>query len=313
MESYKSIVEECYRGILKREVGDLEVLDQASSALKNGMPLSQFIHSMLNSVEYQNIQGSGSGFSGFTPACADLGDRRLWVDLSDMSVSRVCLLGNYEPHETNFVRNHLSEGDTFIDIGANIGWFSTLAATLVGPKGQVHAFEPRDQTRGLLTRSIQDNGFEERVTIHGYPLAAERVETRLLWMSDTNNPGGSRLARDDHDSFEGMAGQSVTTVPLDDVEIDGRVTLVKLDVEGAEGIVLRGARQFLTKHKPIILTEVSELAFGIVSKMSLQDYADLIHSMGYNIHALEGDEAGRVLQPADLKSEHPFNVVLLPA
>lgn len=311
MEHYSSIVHHCYNAILKRDP-EPEALEGAALALFHGLSLEDFLNNLLHSPEYQTLSGRDSGFGGFTPVCADLGERRLWIDLSDMAVSRVCLGGNYEPHETAFVRRHLAAGDTFLDIGANIGWFTTLAAGIVGAEGAVHAFEPRDETRGLLMRSISDNGFEGRVTVHDFALAAEAQSTRLLWMQGTHNPGGSRLARDADDAYEGMTGQSVNTRALDDLEFGGRVTLVKLDVEGGEANVLRGARAFLARHRPLILTEVGEVALEHVSNTTLAQYAELVDGLGYRIHALEGDGTGRELGVGDLTSEHPFNVVLTP-
>lgn len=311
MEIEQLLVKECFKGIFDRDVDDL-VCQNHAATLASGLPLSTYIKNMLGSAEYISRQGKNTEFTSFTPVCTDLGDRRLWLDLSDLYVSRICLNGNYEPQETSFIRANLSAGDVFIDIGANIGWFSTLAASLVGPTGHVHAFEPRDQTRSLLNRSILDNGYSSYVTVYGYPLAAERTETRLVWLGHGNNPGGTRLARNEDDNFENMSEQTVTTIPLDDVEIAGRVSLVKLDVEGAEGIVLKGAKTFLAKHRPIILTEIFEDALVHVSGMTLDDYIELIGQIGYSIHELDGHSIGKVLDEAALRTDYPFNIILVP-
>ncbi len=307
----EEFVIDAFRAILKRDP-EPEALGQAVGALASGMPVSDFLSNLISSPEYLSLADRDAGFPNFTPAMVEVGPRRLWVDLSDLLVSRVCLSGNYEPHETDFVQKHLKAGDTFVDIGANIGWFTTLAATIVGDKGRVYAFEPRDQTRTLLARSIQENNFAARVTIHDFALSDVQRKSRLLWMSGTNNPGGSRLERDEGDRFDGMEGQEVLTRSLDDVEILGRVSLVKLDVEGGEANVLKGARSFLASHRPMILTEVGENALQHVSDVSLEEYTDLVGQLGYEIRGLKGSEIGARLATSELRSAHPFNVVLVP-
>ena len=78
------------------------------------------------------------------------GQRRMWIDLGDRYVSRGCLADNYEPQESAFIRQHLKAGDVFLDIGANIGWYTVLASTIVGETGSIFAFEPRPETAARL-------------------------------------------------------------------------------------------------------------------------------------------------------------------
>ena len=93
--------------------------------------------------------------------CTELRDGlKLWVDLADIGVSAGCLLNDWEPSTTAFILAALGPGDVFVDVGANIGWFTILAAHRVGVSGHVWAFEPRPGTCGRLADSVSANGFE---------------------------------------------------------------------------------------------------------------------------------------------------------
>src|SRR5690348_15511421 len=94
------------------------------------------------------------------------GKRLIWLDLMDDYVSRGCLFDAYESIETELVRKHLKPGQVFLDIGANIGWFTLLASMIVGEEGHVHAFEPRRPTVGYLRRSVSANSLDALVTVH---------------------------------------------------------------------------------------------------------------------------------------------------
>ncbi|MGO4411217.1 MULTISPECIES: FkbM family methyltransferase [unclassified Brevundimonas] len=306
------IVRAAFRAILGREPGHAG-LAQATTALAHGMPLDDFLSNILHSPEYVSRVRKHSGFAGFTPVSTEIAGRRLWLDLADMYVSRVCLTGSYEPSETEFVRAELREGDTFLDVGANIGWFTTLAAQIVGPSGVVHAFEPRNETRALLARSIVDNAIDDIVQLHDAIVSDRPGQSRLVWLEGGNNPGGTRVMSDVEMFGEGMAIQSARAIAVDDLNIDGRLSLIKMDIEGAEGLALKGARQTLARHRPIILTELYDPALQFVSGMAIGDFGALVKDLGYEVRRLLDGKADEILADVDgLVTDAPISVVLSP-
>lgn len=306
------IVRAAFRAILGREPGH-PGLDHAESALTHGMPLDDFLSNILHSPEYASRVRKHSGFAGFTPVSTEIAGRRLWLDLADMYVSRVCLTGAYEPSETDFVRANLREGDTFLDIGANIGWFTTLAAQIVGPSGIVHAFEPRDETRALLARSIADNATDDIVELHDAIVSDQPGQSRLTWMEGGNNPGGTRIMSAAEPSGEGMTTQSARAIAIDDLGIDGRLSLIKMDIEGAEGLALKGARQTLARHRPVILTELYDPSLQFVSGMAIGDFGVLVKDLDYQVRRLVDGEAGEIIaNVGGLVTDGPISVVLSP-
>ena len=306
----EDVVRGAFRAILGREIDDGN-LQQATASIAAGLPIDTFLTSMLTCPEYLN-KSDRREFTTFTPVAVEIDGRRLWIDLSDTFVSRVCMGGTYEPDETAFVRAHLKEGDTFLDVGANIGWFTTLAAQLVGPSGRVHAFEPRNETRSLLERSISDGGWGDRVSLHDVIVTERSGSARLVWNKTGHNPGGTRVLPDGRPVNERMVLQEASSIALDDMEFANRVSLIKMDIEGSEGLALRGARRTIERHQPVILTEVSDVALQRVSGHGALEMSAFMKSLDYSIRSLVHGRMGPEIDEADLIREHPFNVILLP-
>ena len=180
---------------------------------------------------------------------------KLWIDLTDYGVSAGCLHDDWEPAETDFILAVLSPGDVFLDIGANIGWFSILAAHAVGPEGRVYAFEPREDRHRRLAQSVMDNGFEGRCFVETTALGATASEKELAWVPTEHNPGHSFLAPETLPEDAERLGR-VSVRSLDSFDIAPPVRVIKIDVEGAELQVLEGARDLIARDRPILVIEI---------------------------------------------------------
>ena len=160
-------------------------------------------------------------------------------------------LGTTEPLLQRALAAELRPGDTFYDIGACVGFFSLIAARLVGSEGCVYAFEPLPLNMGVLQRNVLQNGYSHVQMIEAAVGArsgrAEFVATRR---------DASHLARD-----QGEAGEriSVKVFAIDDflATSDARPpTFVKVDAEGSDLDVLVGAAATLRRHLPVVVVEV---------------------------------------------------------
>jgi FkbM family methyltransferase len=166
----------------------------------------------------------------------------MWLDPYDF-VSRVILAtGEWEPQTWHALQPHVPVGGTFVDIGAHIGWYSLKAAKAVGPKGRVIAVEPNRETLLRLRDNIRASGSSAVIVVA--PVACYDSETTLtFYAAPRANTGESSLSLANA-SQEGpvVASYPVRARRLDDIVREvgvTRVDAVKIDVEGAEFLVLK--------------------------------------------------------------------------
>jgi FkbM family methyltransferase len=200
---------------------------------------------------------------------------RIEVVPSEMTNRAMFLYGTFEISETRLVQSLLREGMTFIDVGANIGYYTLIAARLVGPTGAVHSFEPSDAMRLQLEGNVHRNGFQN-VVVHSEAVARETGEVEFYasgWDANRGTssilPGGGRGAM-----------RKVPSVCLDDFLAslaDRRVDLIKMDVEDAEILAIEGGRRALgATDAPPLIFEAADLS----------PVAEMLRGLGYKIRRL---------------------------
>src|SRR6202051_3555714 len=149
-----------YRLLLDREPESEDVIGPKLAGSRNTRELR---HHLMTSAEFQENNRDYAHTNDSTVIIAELGGERppvrLFVDLADHVIGLNAVRGRYEADEIAFVRSVLKPGDTAIDVGAHIGFFTMQMAAIVGPTGAVYAFEPFDANADLLERSIGENGF----------------------------------------------------------------------------------------------------------------------------------------------------------
>jgi FkbM family methyltransferase len=230
-----------------------------------------------------------------------LGRFTMWLDLSDPYISSKCLDDNYEPSETKFVMSRLRAGDVVLDIGANIGWFSLVAARAIGRHGMVHAFEPRSEPAAMLKRTIADNDLRDQIIVWELALSDTWERARLGWSKDSMSTGDSFVLPDgptpDHHEFAW-----VRSAILDELLPDVTPDLIKIDVEGAEPRVLSGAKNAIKRKKPVIVSELLPYFLRVVSGVTAAQYIALLGELGYSCYLLEDGRPTRKLKdfPSDV-------------
>ena len=185
-------------------------------------------------------------------ATARLKDGRLLrCQLADMS-QRTMYVGLFEPRETRLLGELLHPGDTFIDVGAHIGWFTTAAARCVGGAGKVIACEPYPSNASMLKVNLAENRYTNVRVIEA--ALGDRPGTLILAKAGGNSTGVTALDW----AWDGRVEVPVTT--LDDVAADlDTIALLKIDVEGWEAHVLQGAARTLARTAHVLI-EINRLS-----------------------------------------------------
>jgi FkbM family methyltransferase len=154
----------------------------------------------------------------------------------------------YEAHVERVIRNELREGSVFLDLGANLGYFSMLACSLVKDTGKVMAFEPNPQNLQLIYESQLHNHFANLIV---YPYAVSDRSEILRFVTVGSN--GGVVNRHSVSQVHSLLVQSVV---LDQVlSGEPRIDLVKMDIEAHEPAALRGMEGLLRRHRPKLITE----------------------------------------------------------
>jgi FkbM family methyltransferase len=177
-----------------------------------------------------------------------LGDQtRLTLDLA--TYPDCCMaVGLYELDTARLLRRLLNPGDHFVDCGANLGYFTLLAARCVGPTGRVDAFEPDPQNRARLEAHLAANETPAQVKVHPVALADGAGEATLYHPTAANqNHGESSLyAPADLATHQPC---TVRTARLDAL-LSALPHLIKMDIEGAELSAIKGMTALLTTSNP---------------------------------------------------------------
>jgi FkbM family methyltransferase len=172
--------------------------------------------------------------------CAEVAGLKLYLNPSDKGlISYAIAAGSLEVPLVELVRRVIRPGDIVLDVGANVGYYTLLSAALAGPTGSVFAFEPHPVNFGLLARSVQENHLN---WVTPEPLVvSDRSGIQTLYVSEdpsftgqhsiTRRVGTTELACRSTSLDEYASGHGIT-----------RIRFLKVDVEGAEPIVLDGAQ-----------------------------------------------------------------------
>lgn len=153
--------------------------------------------------------------------------------------------GIWEPHISHLISTHLKKGDTFLDLWANIGYFSLLAAQIVDNEWKVIAFEPSKNIFAKLTKNISVNNFKNIVT-HNLWVGIESSKQKLYY--NDNNPWGSSIINTDGEIH---TMEDIEIIKLDDFLGTQKIDFIKMDIEGFEYFAIQWMLDLLAKNNNI--------------------------------------------------------------
>jgi len=257
-----------YRLLLDR---DPESEDVIGPKLAGSRTTAELRHHLITSTEFREKNPDFAHTNDSTVVIKEIAPGvRLFLDLSDHAISLNILRGHYEEEEIGFVRTILKPGDSAVDVGGHIGFFTMHMAAAVGPEGRVYAFEPLE----------------------------------------TLNSGGAYLLRDGGTPLAGNQRREVPLVSLDTLELRRPIRFIKMDVEGAEPQVLRGAARILADDRPVILSELHPTQLERASGVTADQFLAQIEAFGYRAHRIERGVIGARIDHAP--AEALVSVVLVP-
>jgi FkbM family methyltransferase len=216
--------------------------------------------------------------------------------------------GSYALLIVDAMKRFLKPGDVFIDVGANIGYLSAVAAGLVGTTGQVHAFEPVPEYFEKLDRLARTNP-EYRIFVNACA-AGSASGTSPIYV--THEPGQNTLVPSYKSNSEITRTLDVPVMRLDSYLRErniGRVSLIKIDTEGFEFPVLKGLQSFFetSTHRPAIICEIAPRAYSLTGS-TLADFAAYMRRCGYAACDLVDAKT-----PIDIcETQHVEDVLFLP-
>jgi FkbM family methyltransferase len=234
---------------------------------------------------------------------------RLRLYLGNDLSRQIYIAGSIDPNEFAFLDRFLQPGMTFLDVGANEGIYSVFAASRVGAEGTVWAFEPSRRELDRLRCNLEINNLKVRV----FPLA----------LADCSGHGELRVAGYEHEGQNTLgafvyAGVEVArTEPIDLMRLDDvveqnppvRLDVIKVDVEGAELRLFRGARATLGRYRPVLLFEASDAALR-QQGASCEELLDHLRAQQYDLY--EFDRNSGLPAPATLAA-YSANMIAVPA
>jgi FkbM family methyltransferase len=271
----------CFRLLLGRPPNHEEWGGHFAQA---GGDLDAVVRSYMTSFEFSRRADTLGKQSNGRVSLAKSKGFSIYVQEADAAVSEHVKRDAYEPNVTAVFLDRLRPAMHVLDIGANIGWYTMLAASLVGSTGSVTAIEPNPDSAKLLEASRRANSFDNVIVLQ---VAAGR-EQGLLVLHGSYSDAMTSAAPDDVTALT-----NATTVPsfkVDDlIPKNKNIDLVKVDVQGAEYSALLGASELIRRCHPTIVSEFSPTMMPGMSGVDGRQYLRFLLDFGYRVSVIESD------------------------
>ncbi len=230
----------------------------------------------------------------------------MFIDPHDRTVgSHLIAHGYWEQWIHSVVESLVSEGDRIVEVGSNFGYYTISMAVKAGPTGHVTAFEGNPRLCRLIGRTMEFNGYKDRVTIVNK--AATDAAGPIFFSISRTNSGGGHAAAYPGWSPPDMEQIEVEGVRLDDA-IEGQVDFLRMDAEGSEPMILRGAERLLSNPDITVVMEWD--VFQMSGRTSVPDLVAWLADLGFSFWRIETDTSLSPISAADMPSLSACDVVM---
>ncbi|MFA6432646.1 MAG: FkbM family methyltransferase [Candidatus Paceibacterota bacterium] len=221
-----------------------------------------------------------------TPIQIVLPEGTVFLDQNDPAVSGALAMGAHDPYEIECFRNALKTDMNVVDIGANIGYYTVVAAGRVGSQGKVFAYEPESHNFSLLEKNIEANKFTWTTPIKAG--LSDKPGKRILFVAEEHT--GIHSFADNRGAGSGV---EVETDTLDhSLESYGspKIDLIKMDIEGAEILALQGMKQTFARNPGLILfIELYPQAIERFGHRAIE-LLDILKESGFTLSIIDEDK-----------------------
>ncbi len=233
----------------------------------------------------------------------------MYADSRDLSIAPHLLIeGLWEPGLTAFFLSAIRPGAIVVDIGANMGYFTLLAAQATGPQGRVYAMEPHPRSFEILQRNVAVNWLAERVRCIRCAVLDGPRQTKLHTTSTCLGSSSLFATGVPEGNFRFEDTVDVAAKTLDEL-VQEKVDVVKIDAEGSEPFILDGMRSVIARSPNIkIVMEFNRSALEAAGRAP-NEFLEKIRELGFAIRQLTWE--GQILDGAQMNLEIPISTLIL--
>lgn len=272
-----------FRGLLNRPLNEDERANLEEHYFDKEINIEDLSRNIIASEEFFYKNRENFVYKLFPKSTVVIGHgpmgHELCLDLRQFHMGFSTVAGHYEVAEARFVQKYIKPNMAVVDIGGNIGFFTTMFATLVGPSGSVTTFEPVTETYLRLKSAVHRNRLDHVVNLFHAAASNQEGFAEISYPADCVNMGGVSISAEGQSHHE--IKERIRTVRLDDTLGGRKIDFIKIDVEGAELLALQGAEQILRKSRPTMMVEFNREQLANVSQTTPEALFEQIMSYGY--------------------------------
>jgi FkbM family methyltransferase len=223
-----------------------------------------------------------------------------------------------------YLTKYLKPDLHFLDIGANLGYYSLLVASQC-PQSQIYSFEPDEKNFHLFTTSILYNQFQHQIKSYRLAVSDENKNIVISDLGNGANYGARFTANTEKDLREYVHGenpyyQEIKAIRLDDFLPNIKLDIVKIDIEGHEPFALKGMVNLLKTNRPIIFAEFAPSNLKIFGKIEPAEFLEFFTNLDYTINLIDskgqvipyGQNIDQLIQDFGTYQTHHVDLILLP-
>lgn len=247
---------------------------------------------LLYKIGVKSLTGSHISKYSFVRHFVDVINKSLKPDFVEIEGNKIFLdekdslflsvRGFHEKTATDLVKNEIKEGDTVLDIGANIGYYTLLFAKLVGPTGKVFAFEPEPKNFKLLKKNVEENNYKNTQFFQN--AVSDKDEKLKFYISDESSAANQLFQPKKFNEII-----EVDSIKLDNFfSKDTKIDFVKIDIQGAEGTAIKGMISLLKNNPEIKIMQ--EWWPEAIKKYGMEsdEHLKILESLGYKFYEIDG-------------------------